>query len=47
MEYASKKDLKTLRQQKERLQEEYSSKYRDSGRRNYVDKMKYESLFEK
>jgi|694.fasta_scaffold66344_3 hypothetical protein len=36
MEYASKKELKTIRQQKERLENEFQSKYNDDGRRSYV-----------
>ena len=47
MEYASKKELKILKQGKERLEKEYQSKYNDSGRRSYVDKMKYESMMYK
>jgi hypothetical protein len=40
-EYASKKELKAMRQQKERLQEEFRNKYQDNGRRHYVQQMKY------
>lgn len=47
MEYASKKELKTIRQQKERMENEYQNKYNDSGRRGYVEKIKYQAMFGK
>lgn len=40
MEYASKKELKLMKQDRERLEKELSSKYRDEGRRHYVEYLK-------
>lgn len=40
MEYASKKELKVLKQERERLEKELSSKYASEGRRHYLEYLK-------
>lgn len=47
MEYASKKELKVIKQQKERMEQELRNKYNDGGRRGYVEKMKFSAMFGK
>lgn len=46
MEYASKKELKLLRQDRERTEKELISKYKDQGRRHYVDQLKNSLTFD-
>lgn len=36
MEYASKKELKVIKQERERLEKELTSKYTNEGRRHYI-----------
>lgn len=40
MEYASKKELKGMKQERERLEKELESKYKSEGRRHYIEYMK-------
>jgi hypothetical protein len=40
MEYASKKELKMIKQDRDRVEKELSSKYKDEGRRHYVEELK-------
>lgn len=36
-----------MKQAKERLEQSFQSKYKDEGRRGYVDKMKYSAMLGK
>lgn len=36
-----------MRQQKERMEQEFRNKYNDSGRRSYVERMKYDAMMGK
>ena len=44
MEYASKKDLKLIKQERERLEKELSSKYANEGRRHYLEYVKQQNF---
>lgn len=44
MEYASKKELKMIKQDKDRIEKELNSKYKDTGRRHYIDTIKNSML---
>jgi hypothetical protein len=43
-EYASKKELKVIKQERERLEKELSSKYATEGRRHYIEYLRQENL---
>ena len=44
MEYASKKELKIMKQERERLEHDLSTKYREQGRRHYIEYLKHDNL---
>jgi hypothetical protein len=44
MEYASKKELKMIKQDRERLEKELSSKYKSEGRRHFVEYIKQSNI---
>jgi len=44
MEYASKKELKMIKQDRDRLEKELSSKYASEGRRHYIEYLRQENL---
>lgn len=44
MEYASKKEIKLMKQDRERLERDLSSKYKEEGRRHYIEYVKTNNL---
>ena len=44
VEYASQKELRLIKQQRERLENDLGSKYREKGRRHYVEYLKHGNL---